>query len=109
MAGTVSYMYPNGGKAPTQAQMLKANKVHAQVTVPDNGSVDLTHNFQFDPELPAEALQLPLVVANAVTANGGVPHVSHPDGNTLRLSSGDVGGVYDVWVMRHEGSAAPKG
>jgi hypothetical protein len=106
---TVTYLYPNGGKAPTQAQMAsKHSAVHATVAFAgEDGPVDIVHNFQFDLEKPPDELQLPLVIVNAVS---GGPHapihaLAVKDGNTLtigKLGTGPGSEVtYDIWIFRH--------
>jgi hypothetical protein len=106
--GTVKYIYPNGAKAPTQAQMVtEFSSVHALVTMAeDSGPVDVIHNMQFDPAAPAEVLQIPIV---NVTAVHGGPSVQHPvvaikDDNTITISKASGPGTnatYDVWISRH--------
>jgi hypothetical protein len=105
---TVKYIYPNGSKAPTQAQMEKEfGAVHALVTFTDDaGTADITHNMQFESEAPAEALQIPIVSIHAIAGNAPVlPVVSQKDENTTTLTKAAAGGshaTYDVWISRHE-------
>jgi hypothetical protein len=106
--GTVKYLYPNGAKAPTQAMMLKEfSSVHAHVAIPEDGApVDVIHNMQFNPDAPAEVLQVPIVSVNAI---GGGPNIQHPvvtvkDENTITISKAAGTGTqatYDVWISRH--------
>lgn len=108
MSATVTYLYPNGAKAPTQAQMeSKYGSVHVTVAFgADDGPVDIDHNFQFDLDLPPEKLQLPLVVVNPIT--GGVCAPVHSltvkDGNTITIGKLGAGAgsdvTYDVWIFR---------
>jgi hypothetical protein len=106
--GTVTHLFPNAGKTPTQAQMQKGDKVRAQVTVGTNGQpVSVIHNMQFDTDAPIEDLQTPLVVANLVSGNSA-PVVGVVDGNTVSVG-GAPGSVYDVWIMRHVGSKVATG
>ncbi len=113
--GTVSYTFPNGAKAPTQAQMAdkNASAVHATVVLPEGAtSVDITHNMQFDPDAPPEALQEPVVniIATSAGAAAGLPIVSYPDGNTVRISKGTVGAgtdaTFSVKILKHPGVPA---
>ena len=103
--GTVTHLFPNGAKTPTQAQMQKGDKIHAQVAVGTNGQpVNVIHNMQFDTGAPAEDLQTPLVVANLASGGqAGPPVVGIVDGNTVSVG-GSAEAVYDVWIMRHAGS-----
>ncbi len=106
--GTVKYLYPNGAKAPTQAQMVtEFSSVHALVTMAeDSAPVDVTHNMQFDPAAPAEVLQIPIVNIGAI---GGGASVQHPvwavkDDNTITITKASGPGThatYDVWISRH--------
>ena len=101
---TVTYLYPNGALAPTQAQMEKFPYVHARVLLDGTAPVDLIHNMQFDLALPPEALQLPVVTMNAVpgAAGASLPAVDVKDGNTLTFCTLGPGAVtVDVWVSRH--------
>jgi hypothetical protein len=109
----VTYLYPNGPKAPTQAQMEKKYaSVHVIVELPADPTpptlpitADVIHNFQFKTELPPEELQLPLVVVNPIGggAGGAVWTIANnPDGNSItfgKLSAGAV--TLDVWIFRH--------
>lgn len=107
-AGTVTYLYPNGPKAPTQAQMDKDfTAVHALVTMAeDSGPVDVVHNMMFESEAPAEVLQIPIVTVTAVSGGPNVQHaiVTQKDENTTTISKASGLGTqatYDVWISRH--------
>jgi hypothetical protein len=106
--GTVTYLFPNGAKTPTQEQMQKADKVHVRVAIGTNGTpVNVIHNMQFDTTAPPEDLQTPLVVANPLTV-GQAPVINVVDGNTLAVG-GSALAEYDVWILRHAGSKAVPG
>lgn len=106
--GTVTHLFPNGAKTPTQGQMQKGDKVHVRVSLGTNGSpVDVIHNMQFDTTAPPEDLQTPLVVANLVSG-GQAPVIGLVDGNTISVGGAALS-VYDVWIMRHAGSKAMPG
>lgn len=107
---SITYLYPNGAKAPTQAMMeRKYAAVHATVAfaAEDVAPVDIVHNFQFDTDKPPEDLQLPLVLVNPVSggANAPIHSVAVKDGNTVSIGKLGTGAgsdvVYDVWVYRH--------
>lgn len=106
---TVTYLYPNGGKAPTQAQMdRKYAAVHAIVSLAaEDGPVDVVHNLQLDLEAPPENLQIPLVIVNPISGGpqAGPHSATVKDGNTLTLGKLGTGpgsdAVYDVWIYRH--------
>jgi hypothetical protein len=105
---SVRYMYPNGAKVPTQAQMEKDfSKVHAVVSMSEDAStVDIVHNMIFEPDAPPEVLQVPVV---QITAQSGGPALQYPvvtqkDENTVTISKQAGPGtqaVYDVWISRH--------
>jgi hypothetical protein len=110
----ITYLYPNGSKAPTQAQMEhKYSSVHARVDFPADPNpapaepvtLDVVHNFQFDMEAPPEGLQLPIVVCNAISGGPGAPAATisqNPDGNSVKVGKLGPGPVsYDVWIFRH--------
>jgi hypothetical protein len=84
----------------------KAASMHATVILNGGAPVDLIHNFQFDLALPAEALQVPVIVMNAIAggADGGCPFIAQKDGNTLSVGLLGIGPVtVDIWVFRHAG------
>jgi hypothetical protein len=109
----LTYLYPNGAKAPTQAQMeRKYSSVHVIVDfaadpalpTPPVAPVDVVHNFQFDLELPPENLQVPIVIVNPIGGGpGSPPHsIAVKDGNTITIGKLGTGGVtLDVWIFRH--------
>jgi hypothetical protein len=106
--GTVTHLFPNGAKTPTQEQMQKGDKVHARVSIGTNGApVSVIHNMQFDTTAPPEDLQTPLVVANLLTG-GAAPVINVVDGNTVSVG-GSALADYDVWILRHAGSKAVPG
>lgn len=106
---TVTYIYPNGGKAPTQAQMsVKHAAVHATVAFAgEDGPVDVVHNMQLDTEKPPEDFEIPLVIVNPIAGgpNAPVHSVVVKDGNTLTFGKLGTGPgtecTYDVWIFRH--------
>lgn len=106
---TVTYIYPNGDKAPTQSQMeRKYSAVHVTVAFAEgDGPVDVVHNFQFDVSLPVGDLQLPLVIVNALSGgpNAPISSIAFKDGNTLTVGRLGTGAgsevVYDIWMFRH--------
>jgi len=112
----LTYLYPNGAKAPTQAQMEKkyasvhvtvefgADPVAPAAVLAAPQTVDVIHNFQFDLERPPNDLQLPLVVVNPISGwPGAPPHsVAVKDGNTITIGKlGPGAAAYDIWIFRH--------
>ena len=116
---SLTYLYPNGAKAPSQSQMSKKYaSMHCSVAFDDEEpatslSVDITHNYQFDLEKPPEDLQLPLLVI--VPLRGGPDasaySVAVKDGNTVTITKLKNGAgtsvALDIWIFRHVSSTFP--
>jgi len=106
---TVKWAYPNGPKAPTQAQMsAKHSSCHLEVHFTDDDTpVDIVHNLQLDLEKPPEALEVPIVVVNPILGgeHASLYKLTTKDGNTLtmeKIGNGPGTNVaYDVWITRH--------
>lgn len=100
----ITYLFPNGALAPTQAQMeRKYSAVHCTVVL-DAAPADVIHNMQFDLAAPPEGLQLPVVIMNAIAGgpDAAVPCVVVKDGNTITVSKLGPGALtVDVWIFRH--------
>lgn len=114
----VKYLYPNGAKAPTQAQMEKKYaSVHAVVEFaadaplpppntappPPPLTLDVVHNLQFKTELPPEDLQSPLILVNPLAGSAGTSYaVALTDGDTVTFTKVGTGPIsLDVWIFRH--------
>jgi hypothetical protein len=108
----VTYLFPNGALAPTQAMMEKHfHAVHVQVLLADSEqSVDVVHNFQFAmlPPGPAVAPEGPLVTVNPISGGpkASLWTVAYKDGNTLTIGKTAVGPEtslnLDVWICRQK-------
>jgi len=113
------YLYPNGAKAPTQAQMGKRGAaMHCTVAfadeeTPPSIAVDIVHNYQFDLEKPPEDLQLPLlaIVPMAGGPDASAYAVTVKDGNTVTVTKLKNGAgtsiTLDIWIFRHASSSFP--
>jgi len=112
----VTYIFPNGPKAPTQAQMEKKfHAVHVQVSLADADlPVDVVHNFQFvmeppdaKPENAVFFPEYPLVIVNPISGGATPPlwSIAYKDGNTLTVGKLATGPgtslVLDIWIYRH--------
>ncbi len=107
----VDYLFPNGTKAPTQAQMNKKyHGVHVHVSFADAdvAPLDVVHNLQLELEaVPPLMPEVPIVVANPIAGGpkAALWTVANKDGNTVtfsRVASGpDTALTLDVWIYRH--------
>lgn len=109
----LKFLYPNGAKAPTQAQMSARHaSAHLEVTLADDDTtVDIVHNLQLDMEKSPEDLQVPIVVVNPISGGENAqPHtLAAKDGNTLVIGKMKKGPgtslLLDVWIGRHGSSS----